>query len=112
MATQTLPAHAENVREIVSYDPATGEEIGRARLSSTEDVRRAVDAARRAQPGWAKLTYRQRGKVILRARELMLAERDEIARLVSRETGKPVAEALSMEIVPTDRKSTRLNYSH
>ncbi|HEY6232606.1 MAG TPA: aldehyde dehydrogenase family protein [Pyrinomonadaceae bacterium] len=101
MATQTLPAHAENVREIVSYDPATGEEIGRARLSSTEDVRRAVDAARRAQPGWAKLTYRQRGKVILRARELMLAERDEIARLVSRETGKPVAEALSMEIVPT-----------
>ena len=31
----------------------------------------------------------------------MLAERDEIARLVSRETGKPVAEAISMEIVPT-----------
>jgi len=101
MATQTLPAQSEKVREIVSYDPATGAEIGRARLSSPEDVRRAVDAARRAQPAWANLSYRQRRKVILRARELMLAERDEIAQLVSRETGKPVAEALSMEIVPT-----------
>ena len=89
MATQTLPAQDEKIREIVSYDPATGDEIGRARLSSAEDVRRAVDAARRARPAWSSLSYRRRGKVILRARELMLAERDEIARLISRETGKP-----------------------
>jgi acyl-CoA reductase-like NAD-dependent aldehyde dehydrogenase len=60
-----------------------------------------VAKARAAQPAWAKLSFRNRARVILQARKLMLAERDEIARLVSRETGKPVAEALSMEIVPT-----------
>ena len=43
----------------------------------------------------------KRGRLILTVRELLLAEMDEIATLVSRETGKPVSEALSMEVVPT-----------
>ena len=101
MSTQTLSAESKKASEIISYDPATGEEIGRAPLASPEDVKEAVRRARAAQPAWASLSFRDRGRVILRARKLMLAERDEIARLVSRETGKPVAEALSMEIVPT-----------
>jgi len=101
MSTQTLPAQNKRASEIVSYDPATGEEIGRALLASLEDVRQAVAHARAAQPAWANLSFRNRARVILQARHLMLAEREEIALLVSRETGKPVAEALSMEIVPT-----------
>lgn len=101
MSTQTKQVQAEQTHEIISYDPATGEEIGRAPLSSPEDVKEAVRRARAAQPAWASLSFRNRSRVILKARKLMLAERDEIARLVSRETGKPVAEALSMEIVPT-----------
>jgi len=101
MSIQTLPIQADKKAEIVSYDPATGDEIGRAPLASPEEVRQAVTRARAAQPAWANLSFRQRGRVTLQARELMLAERDEIALLVSRETGKPVAEALSMEIVPT-----------
>jgi len=100
MSVQSLP-QIKAAGEIVSCDPATGEEIGRAPLASAEDVRRAVIRARTAQPAWASLSFHQRGRVILKARELMLAERDEIARLVSRETGKPIAEAISMEIVPT-----------
>ncbi|HEY2972937.1 MAG TPA: aldehyde dehydrogenase family protein [Pyrinomonadaceae bacterium] len=101
MSVQTLPSQATERREIISYDPATGAEIGRAPLSSPEQVKEAVGRARAAQPAWASLSFRERGRVILQARKLILAERDEIARLVSRETGKPVAEALSMEIVPT-----------
>lgn len=100
MSTQTIPAQSKP-SEIISYDPATGEEIGRAPLSSSEEVQRAVGRARVAQPAWANLSFRHRARVILNARKFMLAERDEIAHLVSRETGKPVAEALSMEIVPT-----------
>ena len=100
MSVQSLP-QVKPAGEIVSYDPATGEEIGRAPLASAEDVRRAVIRARTAQPAWASLSFHQRARVILKARELMLAERDQIARLVSRETGKPIAEAISMEIVPT-----------
>src|SRR5687768_11579619 len=99
MSVQTLPQ--TKVREIVSYNPATGEELGRARLFSAEDVRQAVHRARAAQPAWASMTFRQRAKVILKARELMLKEREEVADLVSHETGKPAVEALSMEILPT-----------
>lgn len=100
MSTQTLPAQSQTSSEIISYDPASGEEIGRAPLASAENVKEAVRRARAAQPAWASLSFRERGRVILQARKLMLAERDELAILVSRETGKPIAEALSMEIVP------------
>src|SRR5947208_12932275 len=98
MRTLTVPAEAGKANEVISYDPATGEEIGRARLSSSEDVNEAVQAARRAQPAWARLSFKARGRVILEARKLLLADRDEVALLISRETGKPVAEALSMGI--------------
>ena len=101
MSAQTIPVERTNARELVSYDPATGGEIGRARLSSPDDVKQAVARARQAQPGWANLTFRERRSVMLKARELMLSAIDELALLLSRETGKPVAEAISMEIVPT-----------
>jgi acyl-CoA reductase-like NAD-dependent aldehyde dehydrogenase len=99
MSTQTLPA--ERTREIVSYDPSTGDEIGRAPLMSAVDVAGAVRRARAAQLAWAALSYRDRARFVLRARELVLAQLEEIATLISRETGKPPAEAISMEIVPT-----------
>src|ERR1044071_3946808 len=106
MATQitqaeTHAATADVRREVISYDPATGEEVGRAPLSSAEDVARAVARAREAQKAWAALSFRERASGVMRAREIVLAEMDEIAALVSRESGKPPVEAVSMEIVPT-----------
>lgn len=101
MITETLPAQNQKASEVISYDPGRGTELGRTRLCSAEDVLAAVRRARAAQPAWAGHSFRERARVILKARELVLAERDEIAQLVSRETGKPVAEAVSMEIVPT-----------
>ena len=99
MSTQTLPQ--TQTREIISYDPSTGEEIGRAPLMNAADVTAAVSKARAAQPEWGKLSYRSRGQFILRARELVLDQLEEIASLISRETGKPATEAIAMEIVPT-----------
>jgi succinate-semialdehyde dehydrogenase/glutarate-semialdehyde dehydrogenase len=64
-------------------------------------VAHAVARARGAQKGWGTLSFRERAGIIMRARALVLEEMDEIARLVARETGKPAAEALAMEIVPT-----------
>jgi acyl-CoA reductase-like NAD-dependent aldehyde dehydrogenase len=101
MSVQTLPTKSQRASEIVSYDPATGAEIGRAPLASTEEVHEAVKRARIAQPAWAALSFGERKRVILQARKFLLDERDEMALLISRETGKPVTEALSMEIVPT-----------
>src|SRR5215203_7570369 len=65
------------------------------------DVAAALSRARAAQPGWAKLSYRERARFILRAREIVLDHLEEIATLISRETGKPATEAIAMEIVPT-----------
>src|SRR5215213_5687174 len=99
MSTQTLLT--QQTREIVSVDPSTGEEIGRVQLMDAGDVAAAVSRARAAQPAWARLSYHERARFILRARDLVLDRLEEIAKLISRETGKPVSEAIAMEIVPT-----------
>jgi acyl-CoA reductase-like NAD-dependent aldehyde dehydrogenase len=99
MSTQTLSS--PQTREIVVHDPSTGEEIGRAPLMDANAVVAAVSRARRAQPEWAKLSYRKRARFILRAREIVLDQLEDIAKLISRETGKPPTEAIAMEIVPT-----------
>ena len=98
MSTQTISAPP---REIVKVDPSTGDEIGRVPLMDASDVATAVRRARAAQPAWSKLSYSERARFILRAREVVLAQLEEIAKLISRETGKPVTEAISMEVVPT-----------
>ena len=94
-------APGDPASEIVSYDPATGEEVGRAPIATAREVARAVEQARAAQTAWARVSFRTRGRIVLRARGIVLDEMEEIARLISRETGKPLAEAIAMEIVPT-----------
>ena len=88
-------------REIISVDPSTGEEIGRAPLLDETEVAAAVNRARAAQGAWARLSYRERARLILRARALVLDQLEDIAKIIARETGKPTSEAISMEIVPT-----------
>jgi succinate-semialdehyde dehydrogenase/glutarate-semialdehyde dehydrogenase len=106
LATQITQTHTDalptnSTREVVSFDPATGEEIGRVPLCSAEEVEGALARARGAQKVWAAHTFRERGRIVMRARAIVLEELDEIAALISRESGKPAPEALSMEIVPT-----------
>ena len=86
---------------LISVDPSTGEEIGRVPLMDAAGVAAAVGKARAAQTAWAALSYNDRARFILRAREIVLEQVDDIANLISRETGKPVTEAIAMEIVPT-----------
>ena len=86
---------------LISLDPSTGEEIGRVPLLDAAGVAAAVARARAAQTAWAALSYNDRARFILRAREIVLEQVDDIANLISRETGKPVTEAIAMEIVPT-----------
>src|SRR5438132_6598025 len=101
MSTQSLSTATTHAAEIVSYDPATGAEIGRVPLTSAAGVARAVKRARAAQPVWARLSFSERGQIIRRARQIALSEMEEIALLISRETGKPISEAIAMEIVTT-----------
>src|SRR5690349_15917041 len=99
MSSQSLSS--TQTREIVSIDPSTGAEIGRVPLLNASDVAAAVKRARNAQPAWARLSFRARAKFILTAREIVLSRVEDIATLIARETGKPPAEAISMEVTPT-----------
>src|SRR5437867_9387251 len=96
---QSIPAKSERA-ELISRNPAAGEEIGRAPLFMPEEVARDVGRARAAQGQWATRSFRERGRPVMKARKIILKEIEQIALLISRETGKPVAEAISMEITP------------
>src|SRR6266850_157474 len=79
-------------REIVSINPATLKELGRAPISTAEGIAQALAKARAAQPGWASLSFKERAKFILKAKDVLLERQDEICELIARETGKPVVE--------------------
>ena len=74
-------------------DPATGEVIATATLSAKADVDRAVDAARRAADAWRLYPAPKRGEILYRAGEIMLRRKDELAREMTIEMGKVLAEA-------------------
>jgi len=86
-------------REAVS--PSTGRPFASYSLLDAEQAGGAVEAARLAFPAWRALSFHERGRHLLRAREIILQRADEIAALVAREQGKPVAEAHLVEILPS-----------
>ncbi len=80
-------------RLIEVTDPASGEVIGSVpRLGATE-TRRAIDAAARALPEWRAKTAKERAAILRRWFELILENAGDLAYLMTREQGKPLAEA-------------------
>lgn len=80
------------------YDPATGAEIARIAEAGPEQVARAVRAAEAAFAGWARTTPKDRATVLLQIADRVEAHAEELARLESRNCGKPFAAALNDEI--------------
>ncbi|MCW2684127.1 MAG: gabD3 [Blastococcus sp.] len=74
-------------------DPATAEIVGHVADGGPGDMDAAIDAAQRAQEGWAELPPRERGEILRRAWELMTAEAETFARLIVRENGKALRDA-------------------
>src|SRR5215211_3674283 len=74
-------------------DPATEEVIAEVANSGAEDARAAAAAAAIAQPEWAALPPRQRAEVLRRSWELLTERADDLARLITLENGKVLAEA-------------------
>lgn len=75
-------------------DPATGQPMGELPSATPADLDRALQSAAAAWPGWSTTPAVERGRILRRAAELMRGRRDRIARLLTREEGKPLAEAL------------------
>ncbi|WP_077488381.1 aldehyde dehydrogenase family protein [Sinomonas mesophila] len=82
------PAEGAPGREIL--DPATGEVVGRAPEHTLEDLESAIEAAAAAQPAWAAAGHEARCAALLAAADAVEARAEELARLLSREQGKPL----------------------
>jgi succinate-semialdehyde dehydrogenase/glutarate-semialdehyde dehydrogenase len=85
---------------IVSVNPSTGEEIATARALDAVGAQQAVESAAAAFPAWSATPVGQRQKILARWLEIMVAEADDVTALMSAEMGKPVTEAMLVDVVP------------
>ncbi|MQY50638.1 NAD-dependent succinate-semialdehyde dehydrogenase [Rhodocyclus gracilis] len=74
-------------------DPASGTQLAQVANAGEIDTQRAIAAAEAALPAWRALTAKERGAVLRRWFELILAASNDLAQLVTAEGGKPLAEA-------------------
>ena len=75
-----------------SLNPATGELVGRCADSGLEEVNAAVDAAKNAVESWRRMPAPRRGEILFRVAEQLITHKEELARAVTCEMGKVLAE--------------------
>ena len=76
------------------YEPATGRQVGEVAFASREEVDAAVAAAKAAFPAWRALSLSRRAELMFTVRELLHSRREEIGRILTREHGKVLSDAL------------------
>jgi len=74
-------------------NPATGEHLGTIPMMGAAETRRAIEAANAAWPAWRKKTAKERAAVLRKWYDLIMANADDLALLMTTEQGKPLAEA-------------------
>ena len=74
-------------------NPANGEQLGSVPKMGADETREAIEAANRALPAWRALTAKERANILRRWFDLMMENQDDLARLMTLEQGKPLAEA-------------------
>ncbi|PLX79768.1 MAG: succinate-semialdehyde dehydrogenase I [Desulfuromonas sp.] len=84
---------ADNSETIDVTNPANGSIIGNIPKMGVRETRRAISSANLAWPGWRTKTAGERSAILRRWSELMLANQDDLARLMTAEQGKPLAES-------------------
>lgn len=84
---------ADSGQTINVNNPATGEILGTVPKMGAAETRRAIEAAEKALPAWRALTAKDRANKLRRWFELIIENQDDLARLMTLEQGKPLAEA-------------------
>ncbi|MGD8440175.1 MAG: aldehyde dehydrogenase family protein, partial [Holophagae bacterium] len=90
----------EGPRTITSINPATETEIASVSAIEADGAELAVRTAREAFPGWAATPVAERQAILRRWLEIFIDEGEELAALMSDENGKPISEALLVDVVP------------
>jgi acyl-CoA reductase-like NAD-dependent aldehyde dehydrogenase len=86
-------------QRIVSVNPATGARLGEIEIAGESDVLAAVARARQAQAAWQESGVRVRLDILRKFQRLVHQQKTEIARQITLESGKPLAEALTTEVL-------------
>src|SRR5271157_5352159 len=84
---------ADSGRTILVKNPATGEAIGEVPALGAAETRRAIEAAHRAQPAWRAMLAKERAAILRKLFELMHANVDDLAIIMTAEQGKPLSES-------------------
>ncbi len=92
---------SEERSRIAVLNPHDNSLIAEVAEAKKADVDRAVDAARRAFPAWAKMAAGDRGLLLLRLADAIEANADELAKLESIDTGHPLRDTRGLDVVRT-----------
>jgi succinate-semialdehyde dehydrogenase/glutarate-semialdehyde dehydrogenase len=84
---------ADSGETVVVTNPATGEPLGTVPMCGTAETVRAIEAADIAQKQWRDVPAKERAAILRRLNDLMLANADDLALIMTSEQGKPLAEA-------------------
>src|ERR671914_2878235 len=87
--------------ELESFSPLDGARLGAVETVRPEQVQSVVDDVASVQPFWAQLPLPDRARYMRRAGQAIIDQIDDLARLLSREQGKPLNESYVMELLPT-----------
>src|SRR5438876_9970810 len=74
-------------------NPATGETLGTVPRMGAEETREAIEAADRALPAWCGKTAKERAQILRKLYDLMMANQEALATLMTSEQGKPMTES-------------------
>jgi malonate-semialdehyde dehydrogenase (acetylating)/methylmalonate-semialdehyde dehydrogenase len=88
------PSSAGSTRTAPVYNPATGQVAAEVLLAETADVESAIDAAWDAFPGWSQTSVSARTKIMFAFRELLNANAERLAEVITDEHGKVLSDAL------------------
>ncbi|EKO3921722.1 betaine-aldehyde dehydrogenase [bacterium 19MO03SA05] len=90
--------YASSGETFTSYNPATGEPLAILGQASTSDVQAAIDSAQRGFAIWSAMSATERSRILLKAVAILRERNDELAKLEVQDTGKPIQEALAVDI--------------
>ncbi|MBS7809617.1 NAD-dependent succinate-semialdehyde dehydrogenase [Roseococcus pinisoli] len=84
---------ADSGKTVAVRNPATGEVVGHVPAMGKAETRRAIEASEAALPAWRKMLAKDRATLLRKLFDLMLANADDLATILTAEQGKPLTEA-------------------
>ncbi|MGF1877536.1 betaine-aldehyde dehydrogenase [Photobacterium frigidiphilum] len=88
-----------SVETFITSNPATGEQLAEIGQASAQDVDRAIASAQAGFKVWSAMSGIERGRILMRAVAILRERNDELAELEVKDTGKPIQEAIEVDIV-------------